>query len=80
MSPSHFQILMAIAQAEGTQGQSLVLFWGIRLSVISLALNPLLYGLLARQYRMAYLYVLKRIFSSCCPTCVETPASNIFGE
>jgi hypothetical protein len=73
-----FQILIVIAQAKGTQGQSLVLFWGIRLSVISLALNPLLYGLLAGQYRMAYLYVLRRIFSSCCCRFVDPPVKNIF--
>ena len=78
---SLLQILMVIAQIKNSQeGLSLALFWGIRLSVISLALNPLLYGLLARQYRMAYLYVLRRLFSLCCPGCVNPPLKDIFGE
>ena len=56
-----------------------VLFWGIRFTVISTALNPFLYGILARQYRMAYWYVLKLCLSKCCP-CVKPPATNVFGE
>ena len=72
---------MVIAQIKNSQeGLSLALFWGIRLSVISLALNPLLYGLLARQYRMAYLYVLRRLLFLCCPGCVNPPPKDIFGE
>ena len=75
------QILICVAQAKGSEdGLSLAKFWGIRFTVISLALNPILYGLLARQYRLAYWYVLKSIFSRCCCRCVEPPETDIFGE
>ena len=75
------QILIVIAQVQHSEhGLSLALFWGIRLSVVSVAINPLLYGLLARQYLVAYFYVLRRMFSFCCPCCVEPPPKDIFGE
>ena len=70
-------MLILIAQAqESEEGLAVPLFWGIRFSVISVALNPLLYGLLARQYRMAYAYVLRKI----CFCCVKSPHKNIFGK
>ena len=75
------QILILVAQFKQSEdGLSVYMFWGIRLSVISVAINPLLYGLLARQYRMAYAYVLRRIFSCCCFCCVEPPLKDIFGK
>eukprot|EP00731_Ephydatia_muelleri_P015530 Em0008g1250a len=67
-------VLIIIAQIEGTQdGLEESLFWGIRLTVISTLINPLLYGIFARQYRTAYLYILRLSFSKIF-SCVERPA------
>lgn len=54
-----------------------ILFWTIRATVIGTALNPLLYGFLAQQYRGAYAYLLKKLFSKCC-SCVSPPSENVF--
>lgn len=81
LSSLPLKILIGVAQVQRSEeGLSLAMFWGIRLSVISLGLNPLLYGLLARQYRLAYLYVLRRVFSWCCSCCVQPPPKNIFSK
>lgn len=70
-----------VAQIKGSEnGLELPIFWGIRFTVISLAINPFLYGLLARQYRLAYVYVLRKIFSVSCFCCVKSPLKNIFGN
>lgn len=75
------QVLILVAQFTRSEDNlSLYMFWGIRLSVISVAINPFLYGLLARQYRMAYVYVLRRIFSCCCFCCVDPPLKDVFGN
>ena len=60
------------------QGLQVALFWGIRLAVLSTALNPLLYGILARQYRLAYYYVIRLWCSKCC-YCVSPPLKDVFG-
>jgi len=54
-----------------------ILFWTIRATVISTALNPFVYGLLAQQYRGAYVYLLKKLFSKCC-FCISPPEENVF--
>jgi len=53
-----------------------ILFWTIRATVISTALNPLLYGFLAKQYRNAYKYLLRKLFSNC--SSVDPPQESIF--
>ena len=83
-TPTHAftQILILITQANRDRKSSLetALFWGIRLTVISTAINPFIYGLLARQYRMAYIYVFRLWFSKCCGFCVDPPLKDVFGE
>ena len=64
-------------QRECTKNIEDILFWTIRTTVISTALNPLLYGFLAQQYRGAYVYLLKLLFSKCC-LCVSPPTKNVF--
>lgn len=64
---------------ESEEPLSDAIFYGIRFTVIGLAINPFLYGLLAGQYRKAYLYVLRLILSRCC-SCVSPPKRNVFGE
>lgn len=59
---------------ESTEG---ILFWTIRATVISTAINPLLYGFLAQQYRGAYIYLIKTLLSKCC-YCVSQPSENVF--
>ena len=54
-----------------------VLFWTIRATVISIALNPLLYGFLAKQYRSAYKYLLRAFFSKYC-TWIDPPPESVF--
>ena len=54
------------------------IFWGIRLTIVSLAINPFLYGLLGGPYRQAYLYILRLLFSKCCH-CVEPPPRTGYG-
>lgn len=55
-------------------------FWAIRCTVVSLAINPFLYGLLAGQYRQVYVYLIKLVLNKCCPCCVKKPEQNIHGE
>ena len=78
----HTQILIVITQSNPAvqSGLETALFWGIRLTVVSTAINPILYGLLARQYRMAYIYVFRLCFSKCCSCCVDPPLKDVFGE
>ena len=77
---THTQVLIVIAQSDGTEeGLDTALFWGIRLTVVSTAINPLLYGIMARQYRLAYYYVGRLWLSKCC-SCVDPPLKDIFGE
>ena len=84
-APSHTHIhttqgiiLVALVRRNGENLEE-ILFWGIRLTVVSTALNPFVYGLLARQYRLAYYYVLRLWASSCC-RCVDPPLKDVFGE
>jgi len=71
---------MGVALAQGSgEGLETPLFWGIRFSVIVTAVNPILYGLLARQYRLAYWYVIKLTLSKCCK-CVSPPLKDVFCE
>ena len=83
-TPTHAftQILILITPANPGRQRSLetALFWGIWLTVISTAINPFIYGLLARQYRMAYIYVFRLWFSKCCGFCVDPPLKDVFGE
>ena len=74
------QVMIIIAQVNRSQ-ESLMepIFWGIRLTVIGLAVNPFLYGVLAGQYRQAYAYVLRLLLSKCC-ACVNPPKRNVFGR
>ncbi len=77
---THKQVVIVIAQARGSSdGLEDALFWGIRFSVIAIALNPLLYGILARQYRLAYWYVIKLVLSKCC-RCISPPLKDVFGK
>lgn len=55
------------------------LFWGIRLTILSLGVNPFLYGLLSGPYRQAYVYVLRLLFSRCCQ-CVNPPEKTGYGK
>ena len=82
LSHAFTQILIIITQADPTRQRDLetALFWGIRLTVVSTAINPFLYGLLARQYRMAYVYVFRLWLSKCCDFCVDPPLKDVFGE
>ena len=80
-SLSHTQqviIIIALARQDGNNLEEEI-FWGVRLTVISTALNPLVYGLLARQYRLAYAYVL-RLWASYCCKCIDPPLKDVFGE
>lgn len=63
-----------------TEGLETALFWGIRMTVVSTAINPFLYGLLARQCRMAYVYVFRLWLSKRCDFCVDPPLKDVFGE
>lgn len=70
--------LVVVALIRGSEeGLGTALFWGIRLTVVSTAINPLLYGILARQYRLAYFYVGRLSLSKCC-SCVDPPLKDIF--
>lgn len=62
---------------ECTEDTETILFWTIRATVIGTALNPLLYGFLAQQYRAAYKYLLRKLFSKCC-LCISPPEENVF--
>ena len=77
---THSQIIIIIALAR-QNGDNLeeAIFWGVRLTVISTALNPFVYGLLARQYRLAYYYVI-RLWASYCCKCVDPPLKDVFGK
>jgi len=66
-----------ILDPDDTECISDILFWTIRATVISTALNPLLYGFLAKQYRNAYKYLLRTLFSKYC-TCVDPPQESVF--
>ena len=72
--------MMIYALAVGSQPASLEtpIFLAIRFTILSLAINPFLYGLLAGQYRQAYAYVLRLLLSKCCP-CVKRPEQSIHG-
>lgn len=68
-----------VAQVNGSQvGLEDLLFWGIRLTVVGTLINPIIYGIFARQYRVGYMYVLRLAFSKVF-SCVDPPAKNIFG-
>lgn len=56
-------------------GNGEALFWTIRLSVISVSVNPFLYGILGGRYRRVYLYYLRMVFSKCCQ-CVRAPSRS----
>ena len=43
-----------------------LIFWGIRISVINIALNPIIYAVFSTQYRHAYWYAIKRYLCCCC--------------
>ena len=77
---THTQVIIIIAliRQDGNNLEEPI-FWGIRLTVISTALNPLVYGLLARQYRLAYAYVL-RLWASWCCRCIDPPLKDVFGK
>lgn len=70
--------MIALARQNGDDLEEEI-FWGVRLTVISTALNPFVYGLLARQYRLAYTYVLRLWGSSCC-RCIDPPLKDVFGK
>ncbi len=72
-------VIIIAESRNSSDGLEDALFWGIRFSVIATAVNPLLYGLLARQYRLAYWYVIKLAFSKCC-RCVSPPLKDVFGK
>ena len=80
MSPLSLQMIIFVAQVKGSSTElEEALFWGIRLAIISTAINPFLYGILARQYRLAYAYVLRLWLSKCC-FCISPPLKDVFGE
>lgn len=70
------QCLILFANIAGTadpHGNSEALFWTIRMTVISTAINPFLYGILGGRYRRVYVYCLRAVFSKCC-RCVRAPS------
>lgn len=72
--------MIIYAQAIRTQDPlENAIFWGIRLTIVSLAINPFLYGLMSGPYRQAYVYVLRLLFSKCCQ-CVEPPKRTGYGR
>ncbi len=76
----HPQVVIIIAEVQqSSEGLEDAIFWGIRFSVIATAVNPLLYGILARQYRLAHWYVIKLVLSKFC-RCVSPPLKDVFGE
>ena len=66
-----------IARTTDLYGNGEALFWAIRLTVISAAINPFLYGILGGRYRRVYVYYLRMLFSKCC-RCVRAPSGNPF--
>ena len=43
-----------------------LIFWGIRISVLNIAINPIIYAVFSTQYRNAYWYAIKRYLLCCC--------------
>ena len=43
-----------------------LIFWGIRISVLNVAINPIIYAVFSTQYRNAYWYAMKKYFFCCC--------------
>ncbi|KAI6657437.1 hypothetical protein LOD99_183 [Oopsacas minuta] len=43
-----------------------LIFWGIRISVLNIALNPIIYAIFSTQYRNAYWYAIKKYLFCCC--------------
>ena len=43
-----------------------LIFWGIRIAVLNIALNPIIYAVFSTQYRHAYWYAIKRYLCCCC--------------
>ena len=80
--PALIQSLVVYALAVGMETeerQREALFWAIRLTVVSTAINPVMYGLLCRQYRQLYIYLFRKIFSRCC-ACLRAPYYNPFSK
>ena len=74
------QVLIVYAQIRGSQDMlSTRIFWAARCTIISTALNPFVYGILARRYRRAYFYAVRSVFSKCC-SCVAAPQQNAFSK
>ena len=60
------------AENDDPHGNGEALFWTIRMTVISTAINPFLYGILGGRYRKVYAYCFRAVFSKCC-RCVRPP-------
>lgn len=76
------QSLVVYALVVGTEteeSQREALFWAIRFTVLSTAINPIMYGLFCRQYRQLYIYLFRKIFSRCC-SCVRAPYYSPFSK
>lgn len=72
-SPQSLILYANIARTDDPHGNKEALFWSIRLTVISAAINPFLYGILGGRYRRVYTYCLRMVFSKCCH-CVRAPS------
>ena len=45
-----------------------LIFWGIRISVLNITINPIIYAVFSTQYRNAYWYAIKKYLLCCCKT------------
>ena len=43
-----------------------LIFWGIRIAILNIAINPIIYAVFSTQYRHAYWYAIKRYLCCCC--------------
>ena len=71
--------MIIYVQAVGHDNIEVALFWGIRLTILSLGINPFLYGLLSGPYRQSYGYILRLVFSRCCKR-IDPPNRTGYGE
>lgn len=74
-SPQSLMLYANIANTVDPHGNKEALFWSIRFTVISAAINPFLYGILGGRYRRVYTYYLRMVFSKCC-RCVRAPSKT----
>lgn len=54
------------------------IFWGIRLSIINIVSNPIIYAICVSTYRRAYFHVLKKLCCFCCREKFVRPAISPF--